>query len=638
MRWDKNDSSGRTVVQRMRDKGLTPVRMLLSAGAVVLLAFPFVFPFTGASGSPLALGLTPTPTVEPPQPSVAFISAASSGGESVSPVHLEVKLSAGFGSVVKVDYKVTGGTATGGADYTLADGMLTFAPGDQSENILLNVINDALDEADETVVVTLSNAHNATLGSVAAHTYTIQDNDDPPTVAFAKDSSTASEAVTTANLEVRLSAPSGLPVKVDYKITGGTATSGVDYTLTEATLTFAPGDVSEVIAVAVHDDALDEANETIVVGLSNPINATLGSPAAHTYTIRDNDPFDDDEMPRVAFISAGSSAGEAVSPANLEVRLSQHSGSTVTVAYAVTGGTATNGADYTLANGTLTFAPGDISENISVVVVDDALDESDETIVVSLSNPSNAVLGNQVTHTYTIRDNDPNGHDGTLTVAFASASSSAGESVSQVLLEVRLSAAAATAVKVDYAVAGGTASSADYNLPSGTLTFTPGEISKNISVGVVDDGLDETDETIVVSLSNPRNASLGSPAAHTYTIMDNDGSPVSGGNGGNGSVVIGNGSTVGVIIIGDNNTVGNVNVGGAGNPKQVKREVTTVVKKEIKYVTINKHGKDHEDDDDDDNKKGKWAKDVCGDAGWRTFDNPSFKNQGQCVSHFARMK
>jgi hypothetical protein len=85
----------------------------------------------------------------------------------------------------------------------------------------------------------------------------------------------------------------------------------------------------------------------------------------------------------------------------------------VTVNYAVTGGTASGGGvDYTLAGGTLTFNPGDITKNISITIVNDALDENDETIVVTLSSPSNATLGTNTVHTYTILDNDPH----TLTI------------------------------------------------------------------------------------------------------------------------------------------------------------------------------------------------------------------------------
>src|SRR5205823_9163583 len=93
---------------------------------------------------------------------------------------------------------------------------------------------------------------------------------------------------------------------------------------------------------------------------------------------------------------------------SLPVSLSAASGKTVTVAYSVTGGTASaGGVDYTLASGTLTFAPGVTSQNISLTVVNDALDEDDETIQMALSSPTNATLGAINTHTYTILDNDP---------------------------------------------------------------------------------------------------------------------------------------------------------------------------------------------------------------------------------------
>ena len=108
------------------------------------------------------------------------------------------------------------------------------------------------------------------------------------------------------------------------------------------------------ISIVVVNDLLNEANETIVVTLSSPINATLGANTAHTYTINDND-----ATPTVAFDAASSNGAESATTANLAVSLSAQSGQTVTVAYTVTGGTATSGVDYTLAAGTLTFNPGD---------------------------------------------------------------------------------------------------------------------------------------------------------------------------------------------------------------------------------------------------------------------------------------
>src|SRR5439155_14268167 len=142
-------------------------------------------------------------------PTVAFSLASSSGAESVTPANLAVALSTVSGKSVTVDYAVSGGTATGGGvDYTLASGTLTFAPGVTSQNIALAVVNDALNELNETVLLTLSNATNATLGAIATHTYTITDDDPPPTVTLSLSGSPMAEAGGVATVRATLSAPS----------------------------------------------------------------------------------------------------------------------------------------------------------------------------------------------------------------------------------------------------------------------------------------------------------------------------------------------------------------------------------------------------------------------------------------------
>src|SRR5206468_10510903 len=95
------------------------------------------------------------------------------------------------------------------------------------------------------------------------------------------------------------------------------------------------------------------------------------------------------------------SGSESVTTVSVPVSLSTASAKTVTVTYAVSGGTATGGGvDYTLAAGTLTFTPGVTTQNLSIAVVNDSLDEDDETIQVALSSPTNATLGATTTHTY----------------------------------------------------------------------------------------------------------------------------------------------------------------------------------------------------------------------------------------------
>lgn len=109
--------------------------------------------------------------------------------------------------------------------------------------------------------------------------------------------------------------------------------------------------------------------------------------------------------PTVEFASASQSVDESAGATSIEVRLSHPSDLTVTVQYAATGGTASGVDDYTLAAGTLTFDPGETSQFIPLTILEDMLDEPAETVHVTLSAPSNAVLG-ATFHALTIEDND----------------------------------------------------------------------------------------------------------------------------------------------------------------------------------------------------------------------------------------
>lgn len=109
------------------------------------------------------------------------------------------------------------------------------------------------------------------------------------TIGFAASVSSGTESATSVLIPVVLTNPPTGTVQVNYAVTGGTATgSGTDYTLTSGTLTFNPGTVTQNIPMTVVNDASVESNETVIVTLSSPVNATLGT-ATHTYTIVDND-------------------------------------------------------------------------------------------------------------------------------------------------------------------------------------------------------------------------------------------------------------------------------------------------------------------------------------------------------------
>ena len=217
-------------------------------------------------------------------------------------------------------------------------------------------------------------------------------------VEFDSETSAAGEIQSPAVLTVTLSEAAEQVVTADYAVTGGTATGGgVDYSLSDGSLTFSPGETVKTISIDIVDDGLDEDHETIEVTLSNVAggeSVELGQTSQHTYTILDM-------RPRVSFADAQGSVSERVEimhrPVPVPVYLSVPSAGVVTVDYRVIGGTASRDTDFVLADGTLSFAAGEVEADISLQIVDDNVIEADETILLELLNPSVGVLPGETT-------------------------------------------------------------------------------------------------------------------------------------------------------------------------------------------------------------------------------------------------
>jgi hypothetical protein len=222
--------------------------------------------------------------------------------------------------------------------------------------------------------------------------------------------------------------------------------------------------------------------------------------------------------PTVKFSSASASGLESVSPVSIPVTLSAVADKDVTVSYTVSGTAIGGGVDYTLANGTLTIPKGQTTGSLSLAVVDNTIVEPNETVVVTLSSPSNATLGSTNVFTYTINDNDQ------PTVGFNSASGSALKSVASLAIPVTLSAVTNHDVTVSYTVTGtATGGGVDYTLPNGTITIPAGSTSANINLALVNNTVAGPDKTVVITLSGPTGATLASGTVFTQTILENAG-------------------------------------------------------------------------------------------------------------------
>ena len=235
--------------------------------------------YEGVSASEVTVTITEDDT-----PALTIVDANATEGDGQ--ITFTVRLNVASSLAVTVDWATADDTATQGADYAETTGTLTFDALETEQTITVPLLDDALDENDETFTVALTNAANATLDDAEA-TGTIADNDDTPALTIAD--AEAAEGDGEITFTVTLGAASSLEVTVDWTTADGTATADADYVAADGRLTFAPGQTEATIAVAVFNDALDEGDETLTIALSDPTNATIADGTA-TGTIADDDP------------------------------------------------------------------------------------------------------------------------------------------------------------------------------------------------------------------------------------------------------------------------------------------------------------------------------------------------------------
>ncbi|WP_284190128.1 Calx-beta domain-containing protein, partial [Zoogloea oryzae] len=187
------------------------------------------------------------------------------------------------GIASSVGWSVVEGSATlNAADFSgPTSGVLSFAAGETSKVISLNVVGDTFVEANEVFYVNLTTPTGATLGTASA-AGTILNDDTLPTLSIATASASKAEGssgATPFTFTVTRSGNTGIASSVNWAVANGT-TAAADFTggvLPTGSVSFAVGETSKTVTVNVAGDALVEANETFNVVLSGASGATLGT-------------------------------------------------------------------------------------------------------------------------------------------------------------------------------------------------------------------------------------------------------------------------------------------------------------------------------------------------------------------------
>ena len=416
---------------------------------------------------------------------------------------------------------VIAGTADSGNDFVALTGTVTILKGDTSATINIQTLDSNLLEETETVIVTLVGTSDSDVTVAASgNTATVAiDDDDKATLSIVANDADASEPGDDGQFTMTISQVSDQDTVVNILVTG-TATTGDDYTTIPATTTILAGELTATIDVKTVDSDLLEDNESVIVTLASidsaddDVSIDLAANSASVAIV-------DDDKASVSISVTDADAGESSNNGQFTVTMSKSSDKDTVIGYTVSG--SADGTDFILLSGEVTILAGETIAVIEISVIDDAILEGNETVILTLigtGDPDVAVDSVSNTATITITDDD------LATATITANDADAAEPADNGQFTVTLSNAADQDTVISYVVAGDATPDVDYTALSGTVTITAGETSARIDVSALNDDVLENDETIIVTLANidsgDSDVTIGGAETATITLLDDD--------------------------------------------------------------------------------------------------------------------
>lgn len=416
---------------------------------------------------------------------------------------------------ISIPWSTRAGSAAIAEDFVASAGTLVFTPTQTEKVITVPVVADSAAEPDETFFVDLDPPADVTELRGTATGTIVNDDGAPPTLSIADVSQVEGNSGTTLmTLKVTQSARSLVSTSVGYATSddAGEAVASVDYTAKTGRVTIPAGSLEATFTVDLAGETIFEDDETFTVTLSEPVNAQLGD-AVGTATITN-----DDALPKLTIgdddVVEGNSGTTKLS---FPLALSNPSENPITVTATSANGTATAGSDYTAVARSVEIPALATAGLVEVTVAGENVFEGDETLTVTLSSPSGAILGETKVGNGIITNDDA-----MPTISIDDASTSEGDSGTKALnATLRLSNPSQADVSVLVTSSNGSATAGSDYVALSTRRTIPGMSTVgSVSVTVNGDTTIEPDETLFLTLTDPSGATLGDDVGEATIVND----------------------------------------------------------------------------------------------------------------------
>ena len=449
----------------------------------------------------------------------AFFGAQTYRVNEGSAVDVSVQLDKAPGRELTILITTAHGNGASSADYSGVPESITFSGSQSTRTFAVQALSDNVNDDQEYLTFGFGALPaSVAAGDPATTTLNLVDTNDSisiRTISFDAQDTNVRELLEGSiySLYVYLNRAADNDIVVPLQVTHLDGATSADYSGLPETVIIPAGERRENVIIRVLEDAEDDHGEGIRVRFGTLPRGVRKDNRADTATFRF---LDNDTLPAISI--AGADVKEWPNPQsylNFVAALDYAPEFEVAVDYRTVNGSAVAGQDYESRSGTLTFAEGERSKYIRVLVCHDGIDESTETMTLQLSNPVRTKLEGNGSATGSIRNNNGSGAKPCAT-GISVSDVSAPEPNSnhlrrqEIEFEVSLNQADTGTVTADYRTVNGTATAGqDYEPASGTVTFRPGQTRRTVKVVVIADAHDDPGETFTLRLSNPSGAYIG---------------------------------------------------------------------------------------------------------------------------------
>lgn len=433
---------------------------------------------------------------------------------------------------ITVNYTIAG-TATNGTDYTNLSGTIVLPANSHSIDVDVTTAADQIIEGLEIVTMTITGGQSTsfTFTPAAANSATVDitDADNTPANLILGISKVSDAAERSTPGFVKFSLPANIvaaqDITVNYNVSGGTATSDVDYAALSGTAIIKAGDDGVQIPVPVIDDQVIEPLETVIITLTGGNGAGLVYTGAGDVTVNISD---DDNTPDNLLLKVikDVDATEQGTPGNFIVSLPDGVTSTedITVNYIISG-TATTTDDYNDLSGSVVITAGNSTANVPVTAVNDHVIEGTETVTLEITGGSQTgvtfVPGPDKTASLDIIDDDQDPVNLVLNIAQDLDGAESGIN-GRFIISLPFGVTSSEDITVNYTISGTATPGDDYTALSGTAIIPAGDNSVNVSVDVLNDNIIEPTETVIARLAGGNSTSLTFTGTGSATVNITD--------------------------------------------------------------------------------------------------------------------